>query len=48
MEPWLDTECLADCAREADESVTLEEIRAALAKIPSALTEDFVLEQEER
>ncbi len=48
VEPWLDTECLADCARDADDGVTLEEVRAALAKIPGSLTEDFVAEREER
>ncbi|HKI32830.1 MAG TPA: antitoxin family protein [Gemmataceae bacterium] len=48
VEPWLDTECLAACAQEADDSVTLEEVRAALAKIPGSLTEDFVAEREDR
>jgi len=47
-EPWLDTECLAACASEADDSVTLEEVRAALAKIPGSLTEDFIAEREDR
>jgi predicted DNA-binding antitoxin AbrB/MazE fold protein len=48
QEPWRDTECLADSASEADEAVTLEEVRAALAKIPGSLTEDFIAERDER
>jgi predicted DNA-binding antitoxin AbrB/MazE fold protein len=47
-EPWLDTECLAACAREADDSVSLEEVRTALAKIPGSLTDDFRAEREGR
>ncbi len=47
-EPWLDTECLAACAGEAGDSVTLEEVRAALAKIPGSLTEDFIVERDDR
>jgi predicted DNA-binding antitoxin AbrB/MazE fold protein len=47
-EPWLDTECLAACAAEADDSVTLEQVRAALAKIPGLLASDFVAEREDR
>jgi predicted DNA-binding antitoxin AbrB/MazE fold protein len=47
-EPWLDIECLAACAREADDSVSLEEVRAALAKIPGSLTDDFRAEREDR
>jgi predicted DNA-binding antitoxin AbrB/MazE fold protein len=47
-EPWLDTEYLAACAQEADEDVSLEEVRAALAKIPGSLTEDFIAEREDR
>jgi predicted DNA-binding antitoxin AbrB/MazE fold protein len=47
-EPWLDAEYLADCAAEADEEVSLDEVRAALAKIPGSLTEDFIAEREDR
>ncbi|MBI1918922.1 MAG: antitoxin family protein [Planctomycetes bacterium] len=47
-EPWLDTECLAAAAAEADDTVTLEEVRAALAKIPGSLTADFIAEREDR
>jgi len=48
MEPWLDAEYMAGCAQEADEGVSLEEVRAALAKIPGSLTEDFIAEREDR
>jgi predicted DNA-binding antitoxin AbrB/MazE fold protein len=47
-EPWLDAEYLAACAAEADEGVSLEEVRAALAKIPGSLTADFIAEREDR
>jgi predicted DNA-binding antitoxin AbrB/MazE fold protein len=47
-EPWLDTEYLADCAPETDEGPCLEEVRAALAKIPGSLTADFIAEREDR
>jgi hypothetical protein len=47
-EPWLDADCLAACAAEADDAVSLDEVRAALAKIPGSLTEDFIAEREER
>ena len=46
-QPWLDTECLQLYASEADESVTLDEVRQALSKIPGSLTEDFVAERDE-
>jgi len=48
QEPWLDAECLAACAGEADDTVSLDEVRAALAKIPGSLTEDFIAERDER
>jgi predicted DNA-binding antitoxin AbrB/MazE fold protein len=47
-EPWLDAERLAACTGEADDAVSLEEFRAALAKIPGSLTEDFIAEREDR
>jgi predicted DNA-binding antitoxin AbrB/MazE fold protein len=47
-EDWLDVNCLQLCATEADESVSLEAVRAALAKIPGSLTADFIAEREER
>jgi predicted DNA-binding antitoxin AbrB/MazE fold protein len=47
-EPWLDADYLAACASEADDTVSLEEVRTALAKISGSLTEDFVAEREDR
>jgi predicted DNA-binding antitoxin AbrB/MazE fold protein len=47
-EPWLDAECLDAAAGEADDAVTLDEVRAALAKIPGSLTGDFIAEREDR
>jgi predicted DNA-binding antitoxin AbrB/MazE fold protein len=47
-EPWLDTDFVDEGFGEADDSVTLEEVRAALAKIPGSLTEDFVAERDDR
>jgi predicted DNA-binding antitoxin AbrB/MazE fold protein len=48
VEALLDTEFHAACAREADPSITLEAVRAALASIPGSLTEDFIAERDER
>jgi predicted DNA-binding antitoxin AbrB/MazE fold protein len=47
-EAWLDGECLQLCAAKADESISLETVREALAKIPGSLTADFIAEREER
>jgi hypothetical protein len=47
-EDWLDVECLDECAAEADERVSLAEVRAALTKIPGPLTADFSAERDER
>jgi predicted DNA-binding antitoxin AbrB/MazE fold protein len=47
-EDWLDAECLRECAAEADERVSLESVRRALAKIPGSLTADFVQERDDR
>ncbi len=47
-EPWLDAESRAACAGEADDALSHEEVRAALAKILGSLTEDFIAEREER
>ena len=41
-QPWLDVEFHAACALEADPTVSLEEVHAALAKIPGSMTADFV------
>jgi len=45
---WLDVEFHAACALEADPSVSLEEVRAALAKIPGSMTADFIAERDDR
>jgi predicted DNA-binding antitoxin AbrB/MazE fold protein len=47
-EDWLDFDCLRECASEADEHVSLESVREALAKIPGSLTADFVEERDDR
>jgi predicted DNA-binding antitoxin AbrB/MazE fold protein len=47
-EDWLDTDCLALYASDVDESITLEEVRKALAKIPGSLTADFIAERDEK
>ena len=45
---WLDTAFLRYLEAEADESVTLEQVRSALAKIPGSMVEDFLRELDER
>ena len=45
VEPWLDAEYAAACGDESDDAVSLEEVRAALAKIPGSMTEDFIAER---
>ena len=47
-EDWLDAECLRECAGEADERISLDSVRRALAKIPGSLTADFVQERADR
>ena len=44
----LDDNYLPHIAAEADFSVTLEQVHAALAKIPGSLVEDFTHERDER
>jgi predicted DNA-binding antitoxin AbrB/MazE fold protein len=46
-EDWLDTEYMQWCAREAQDGVSLEAVRKAPAKIPEALTADFIVERSE-
>lgn len=46
-EDWLDTDCLALYAGEADNTITLEAVREALSKIPGSLTADFIAERDE-
>jgi hypothetical protein len=45
---WLDVEFHAACALEADPTVSLDEVRAALAKIPGSMTADFIAERDDR
>jgi predicted DNA-binding antitoxin AbrB/MazE fold protein len=45
---WEDEECYQACKKDADDSVTLEQVQQALSKIPGSLTADFVAERDER
>lgn len=47
-EDWLDATFLRYLEAEADESVTLEQVRSALAKIPGSMVDDFRSERDER
>ena len=47
-EELLDTDYLRYCEANADYSITLEEVRKALASIPSSMTDDFIAEREDR
>ena len=47
-EDWIDAEFHAQCAQEADPTITLEAVRQALAKIPGSMTADFIAERDER
>ena len=44
----VDTAFLRYLETQADESVTLEEVRSALAKIPGSMVEDFRKERDDR
>jgi predicted DNA-binding antitoxin AbrB/MazE fold protein len=44
----IDTEFLAYCDTQADDTVSLEAVREALAKIPGSLTDDIRAERDER
>ncbi len=44
---WLDRDFLKTYAEEADDSVSLEEVRQALAKIPGRLADDIRAERDE-
>ena len=46
-EDWLDNAYMQSCASEADDNVSLEDVRKALSKIPGSLTEDFIQERDE-
>jgi predicted DNA-binding antitoxin AbrB/MazE fold protein len=47
-ENLIDHEFLADCETQADDSVSLEAVRQALAKIPGSLVDDVRAERDER
>lgn len=45
---WLDAAFLRYLETQADDSVTLAQVRAALAKIPGSMVEDFRRERDDR
>jgi predicted DNA-binding antitoxin AbrB/MazE fold protein len=45
---WLDATFLRYLEAQADESVTLEQVRSALSKIPGSMVDDFRRERDER
>lgn len=45
---WLDTEYMEQAKRNADDSITLESVRAQLAKIPGSLSDTIISEREDR
>jgi hypothetical protein len=47
-EDWLDRDFLKTYAQEADDSVSLEEVRKAMAKIPGRLADDIRTERDQR
>ena len=44
----VDAEFLRDCEAEADDSVSIESVRAALAKIPGSLAEEIRRQRDDR
>jgi predicted DNA-binding antitoxin AbrB/MazE fold protein len=48
LEDRLDAACLAAAKRDADPSVSLDEVRRILAKVPDTLTQVVSAEREER
>jgi len=44
---WVDTSFLRYLEAQADESVTLEQVRSALAKIPGSMVQDFRSERDD-
>jgi glucan phosphorylase len=44
---WLDRDFLKNYAQEADDSVSLDDVRQALAKIPGRLADDIRKERDE-
>jgi predicted DNA-binding antitoxin AbrB/MazE fold protein len=45
---WLDRDYIQWAASQVQETVSLEAVRKALAKIPGSLTADFIAEREDR
>jgi predicted DNA-binding antitoxin AbrB/MazE fold protein len=45
---WLDRDCIQWAASQVQETVSLEAVRKALAKIPGSLAADFIAEREDR
>jgi hypothetical protein len=45
---WLDRDFLKTYAQEVDDSVSLDEVRLALSKIPGRLADDIRAERDER
>jgi hypothetical protein len=45
---WLDRDFLKAYAQDADDSVSLDELRQAMAKIPGRLADDIRAERDER
>ncbi len=45
---WLDTEYMEKAGTEADDSITLESVRKALAKIPGSMSDYIISEREDR
>ncbi|HMF14736.1 MAG TPA: hypothetical protein VKE94_20615 [Gemmataceae bacterium] len=45
---WIDRDFLKTYAHQADDSVSLESVRKAMAKIPGRLAEDIRAERDER
>jgi predicted DNA-binding antitoxin AbrB/MazE fold protein len=48
LEDRLDAACLAVAKRDADPTVSLEEVRRILAKVPGTLAQAVIAEREER
>ena len=48
LEDRLDPACLAAARRDADPTVSLEEVRRILAKVPGTLAQAIIAEREER
>lgn len=48
IEDWLDWDCIREAAAEADSTVTLADVRQALAKIPGSMAESIIAERDER